>query len=550
MSNNLLNIAMSGINSANTAMSTIGNNISSSKVEGYKRQTAIMSANNGLKTADGYLGTGAHISKIQREYDSLIDKQYNKSLSNLGMSEVFFQQSQQISKLFAESDSDINSQLNQFFKSIATLSGNAGDQTSRLQVLNDGEDLVNRFKFMDNQLTEEERNSNERVTDYADQVSTLASQIAKLNHDIFNAKSANSIEPFDMLNQREIFIHDLSRLVEVKSEEVDGFINLSLSNGMDLVYQDKNIDLVAFNSNSDSSKVIVGVKNDLGVVKELTLAALGSGKIVGELKYRNQVIDSANNQLNQTALIFAESMNQVHKKGFDLNNAAGIDMFTYGQPEIIANSKNSREDHFTVTFDTSKIGDVQASEYTITRKGSDWEINRLSDNTQIHPHILASGNFEFDGLVVTPPTRPISQEGDTYQLITVQNAIPDLKLNIISPDKIAAKANRNNGADNAQNLNEIFNLQQEHRINGKKSFAESLISLSTSVGDKANKASSDYTNKSAITKSLFAKQESISGVNLDEEYLELNTILQYYQANAKVLATANQLFDILINNLK
>lgn len=135
-------------------------------------------------------------------------------------------------------------------------------------------------------------------------------------------------------------------------------------------------------------------------------------------------------------------------------------------------------------------------------------------------------------------------------MITVQNAIPDLKLNIISPDKIAAKANRNNEADNAQNLNEIFNLQQEHRINGKKSFAESLISLSTSVGDKANKASSDYTNKSAITKSLFAKQESISGVNLDEEYLELNTILQYYQANAKVLATANQLFDILINNLK
>nr|WP_314264941.1 flagellar hook-associated protein FlgK [uncultured Moellerella sp.] len=549
MSNNLLNIAMSGINSAQTAMAVIGNNISKSRVDGYNRQNVIMSENNGVMTSGGYIGTGVNVSQKQRNYDSLLDKQFNKALSDVGLSEVYSTQAQKISKLFAESDSDINSQINNFFKSISALSGNAADQTSRLQVLNDAGTLVNQFKFLDNQLTLEKNSSNERMFNYAEEVSSLAEQVAKLNNDIFKAKSTNGIEPFDMLDQRESLVRKISAIVEVKIDERDGFTNLSLSNGMNLVYQEKSNALVVQPSKSDPSKSVVGFKDNRDVVRELGPQALGSGKLEGELKYRREVIDIAHDQLNQTALIFTERMNQIHKNGFDLNNAPGIDFFTYGSPEIMANSGNTQSDHFDVKFDSANITNIQASDYSITRKGNSWEIKRLSDNSTISPQILANGDLRFDGLIVTPPNTPNSAEGDNYRLMTVRNVIDDLKLNIDSADKIAAKSSITNGKNDGSNLTDIVKLQTEKSVNGLKSIAESLIAMGTEVGQKAHKSESQYENKLAIAKSINQNQQSISGVNVDEEYINLTGMTQYYQANAKVLSTATELFDILMRNL-
>ena len=46
---------------------------------------------------------------------------------------------------------------------------------------------------------------------------------------------------------------------------------------------------------------------------------------------------------------------------------------------------------------------------------------------------------------------------------------------------------------------------------------------------------------------LGAQQQSMSGVNLDEEYGELLRFQQYYMANAQVIQTASSLFDALLN---
>ena len=50
-----------------------------------------------------------------------------------------------------------------------------------------------------------------------------------------------------------------------------------------------------------------------------------------------------------------------------------------------------------------------------------------------------------------------------------------------------------------------------------------------------------------VVTQLSNQQQSISGVNLDEEYGNLQRFQQYYLANAQVLQTANAIFDALIN---
>jgi flagellar hook-associated protein 1 FlgK len=62
----------------------------------------------------------------------------------------------------------------------------------------------------------------------------------------------------------------------------------------------------------------------------------------------------------------------------------------------------------------------------------------------------------------------------------------------------------------------------------------------------ASLKTSSETQINVVTQ-LTKQQQSISGVNLDEEYGNLQRYQQYYLANAQVLQTASTLFDALIN---
>lgn len=62
----------------------------------------------------------------------------------------------------------------------------------------------------------------------------------------------------------------------------------------------------------------------------------------------------------------------------------------------------------------------------------------------------------------------------------------------------------------------------------------------------ASLKTSSETKVNVVTQ-LTKQQQSISGVNTDEEYGNLQRYQQYYLANAQVLQTASTLFDALIN---
>lgn len=67
------------------------------------------------------------------------------------------------------------------------------------------------------------------------------------------------------------------------------------------------------------------------------------------------------------------------------------------------------------------------------------------------------------------------------------------------------------------------------------------------VGNQTNSAKVDSTAQGNVVKQLALQQQSVSGVNLDEEYGNLMRFQQYYQANAQVIQTATTLFSALLN---
>ncbi|MDE9558174.1 flagellar hook-associated protein FlgK, partial [Xenorhabdus bovienii] len=61
-----------------------------------------------------------------------------------------------------------------------------------------------------------------------------------------------------------------------------------------------------------------------------------------------------------------------------------------------------------------------------------------------------------------------------------------------------------------------------------------------------NKAEIGFEAQKHIVDQLKTTRQSISGVNMDEEYGELQRLQQYYLANARVMQTATTLFDAIL----
>ena len=58
------------------------------------------------------------------------------------------------------------------------------------------------------------------------------------------------------------------------------------------------------------------------------------------------------------------------------------------------------------------------------------------------------------------------------------------------------------------------------------------------------------TNQQGVLASIEQSKQSVSGVFLDEEMANLVQFQHAYQANAKIIATIDQLLDVVINGLK
>jgi len=66
------------------------------------------------------------------------------------------------------------------------------------------------------------------------------------------------------------------------------------------------------------------------------------------------------------------------------------------------------------------------------------------------------------------------------------------------------------------------------------------------IGNTASNLQSMSQAQSSTLSQIQAQQQSVSGVNLDEEATNLLQYQQLYQANSKVIQTAQSLFDTIL----
>lgn len=548
MSNSLINTAMSGLNAAQVALSTVSNNISNYNVAGYNRQTAILAQNGGLGTMNGFIGNGATVTSVNREYNQFIMTQLRGAQSQAAAQGSYFEKVSQIDNLLADKTNTLATSMEDFFKNLQNVVSNAGDDAARQTVLGKANGLVNQFNNADKYLRDMDAGVNRQLSDSATQINNYSQQIARLNDEIIQLRaSSGGNEPNALLDQRDQLVTELNKVVGVQVTQQDGdAYTVTFANGLTLVQGSTAYQVAAVPSSKDAARLTLGYNRGNGT-SEIPESQIASGSVSGVLKFRSESLDGARNQLGQLALALADSFNQQHRAGFDINGDPGEDFFSFSGGHAVNNAHNTGNAALSVAFtDTSK---VKASDYRMEFDGTNWQVTRLADNVKVPATAGTDANgqptLSFDGLQIG--VSGSAQQNDSFTIKPVSDVAGSLKVAIGDSAKLAAAGTANGGKGDNDNAKKLLDLQTQKVVEGKATLSGAYAGLVSSVGNQTATAKVNSTSQANIVVQLEAQQQSISGVNLDEEYGELLRFQQYYMANAQVIQTAATLFDALLN---
>ncbi|QSW36975.1 flagellar hook-associated protein FlgK [Leclercia pneumoniae] len=543
----LINSAMSGLGAAQAALNTVSNNISSYNVAGYTRQTTVLGASNSTLTGGGWVGNGVYVSGVQREYDAFITNQLRSAENQGSALTTRYQQMSKIDDVLSGNANNLSTTMQDFFTSLQTLVSNAEDPAARQTVLGKADGLVNQFKVNDQYLRDQDKQINTAIGTSVDQINNYAKQIASLNDQISRLTGVGAgASPNNLLDQRDQLVSELNKIVGLEVTVQDGnSYNVSFGNGYTLVQGSTSNELAAVKSHANTNRITVAYVDKVAGNVEIPEKLLTTGSLGGMLSFRTEELDSARNTLNQLALSFANAMNEQHTKGFDSQGKQGGELFKIGKPAIYSNEKNNGDAVITASISATDSKSVQATDYKLEYVGPTWTVTRLSDKTTQTLTPDASGNLSFDGLDINISGNP--EPKDSFIIQPVVDAIMNMDLDISDATKLALASASDSGESDNRNGQALLDLQNSKVVGGTKTFNDAYASLVSTVGSKTATLKTSSTTQNNVATQLSNQQQSISGVNLDEEYGNLQRYQQYYMANAQVLQTASALFDALLS---
>lgn len=544
---NLLYLAQSGLSSAQLSLNVVGNNINNAFTPGYSRQNLILGEAGGRTTGIGYFGYGVKTDGVERAYDGFVSNQMRNVTSDYAALGARYQQFSQIDDMLGDDTSNISVSLSSIFSAMEKMSSDPVNPAARQEVYSQLKAISYQYNTNSNTLDGLEKSTNTQITQSVDDINSCTKQLADINTQINKIYAQTGTLPSDLMDQRDQVLGQLSELVGVKvnENETNGQVEVTMANGMPLVSGDRAYSLESSASPDDPEKTIVSYVDAAGNKMELDESKLNEGQLAGLFKFRNEDLVSARNQLNQLALQMANKFNEVNAAGYDLSGKQGGDLFSIANPVAQANSNNAGDGSLNVSF--TDISQVVAQDYTLTYKGpgqSDWEV-KTADGRTITPTLGDNGELQFDGISISPQGTP--QPGDTFSLNPAEGAAGKLGVAIENGDGIAASSSSDpSDESNNENIKKLIAIKDAKVINNG-TLSEAYASLVSSVGSSMGSLKADMSTTGKSYDAVAQQQQSVSGVDLNEEMINLQMFTQYYQANAQVLKTATDIFDTILS---
>jgi flagellar hook-associated protein 1 FlgK len=398
---NILSTAQTALIAAQAGLATTGHNIANAKTPGYNRQVVLQAAVGGQNEGGGFIGKGTVIVGINRVYNEYVADQLRSINTSKGQLDSHYTEAKRINNLMADPTSGLSPVIQDFFKGVQALSGDASLNPSRQGMLASAESLAGRFQSLNGQLQEMREAVNSQITTSVGSINSYAQQIASLNDAIGKAQSASDgAPPNDLLDQRDYLVGELSKETQVSVIKEGTNYSIFIGNGQPMVVGTKASQLQTVPSPTDSRQLQVGYVAGNGVIT-LPENSLPGGKLGGVFEFRAKTLNTAQNSLGRIALGLADTFNAQHRLGQDQTGAMGGDFFAEARPVVNANINNIGNPVgalASVDATIADIGKLTTSDYSFARDvGGNYTVTRLSDNAKIYSN-AAPPSTPIDGI--------------------------------------------------------------------------------------------------------------------------------------------------------
>jgi flagellar hook-associated protein 1 FlgK len=301
------------------ALEVTTDNIANANTPGYTRKRPVLVEGPPALEGNLVVGTGVRFQGIQSIRDRLIEFRINDETAQQARADSQLAALQQVENQFSSDSSGISADMTAFFNAVSQLSLDPSSASQRQAVLTKAQNVADSFHNSATLLNQVRANLNLSVGESVQQVNALTQKIAELNGKVDQMQKLGQ-EPGGLEDQRVELIKQLSGLIDVNTITTEHGDTLTTGDGTALVVGGQSFSLQL---SADSA----GMQRVMAFGQDIT-ASIKGGKLAGALNVRDQVIPDLQNKIDTLASDFASAINTAHRSGFDLNGAAGGDLFS------------------------------------------------------------------------------------------------------------------------------------------------------------------------------------------------------------------------------
>ena len=579
MASGMLGTAISGLQAFQRSLETTSHNISNVNTEGFSRQRVDLVTSKEQMIGVGFLGTGVSIDNISRSYDQFIINQLRSSTSAFGDVDKYRQLASQVDDIVADPAVGMEPAIKNFFNAVNDATDDPASIPARQVLLSETDILTSRFDTISSRFEQIRKQVNEDMVVMAEQISAFAATIADLNVQIANeqGRANGNQQPNDLLDKRDTVLNQLAELVDVSVVTSNSnMVNVFVGKGQVLVLDTVSNSVTTQPSEFDPTRLDISIKTASGITSTIT-NQINGGELAGTLRFRDEVLDPAQQRLGSVAASMAMEFNAIHEAGFDLDGNAG-ELFFKGQgigtePIPVASKiTNSVGSSLTVMFDNTNISNIDYSDYQLdVTAGPVYTLTRTIDNSSILltntagilTPTLPLPATALPGITISIAPAAGLTDGDSFLIRPTFTAASTIAQNLTDPRKAALATNAavdSSGnpyvitgpmpGDNRNGLALAALENKQGMLGGAASFQDAYGNIVSEVGVLTSSAKVATAAQETLLNNAKSSWANVSGVNLDEEAANLIRFQQAYQAAAQMISVSDTLFNSLLGAVR
>lgn len=539
-----MEIALRGLYSSQRGMATVSHNVDNTNTPGYSRQVVNQKAARPMLMAGrvGMVGMGSDVVSVDRIRDTYLDEKYWGEIQHFGEWYVKHTILLDLQAIYNEpSNSGFSKIISDFYDALQQLSTDPSSHSIRNAVKEKGIAVAKYFNSVAAHFDHLQEDLNNMVYAKVEEINTLADQIQQLNMQIYNFEvmgyTAN-----DLRDQRTYLVDKLAQLVNCDAYEVE--TGYTLPNGMP---EKRFVVAISGKALVDHGSVVhlkcvtreeklnfEDIENLYEVVwEDGNKLKIKSGELKGYLDMRdgNDGLPALNGSGNSPSCkgipYYQRKMNefvQVFARAF---NEGIIDIDGDG----VLNDADGHVDGYT-------LSGAPAGRFFTMLDDEGKPMSSDQFESEVYKYAEAKGvtTSNFDKLVAG------------YGILTARNFSISFEIDSDPVENIAA-SDQAGEIGNNNNLLKLIEMRHNTHMFMEGTGEDFIKTLISTMGVDGQQASIYLGIQEGVVKQIEGRRQSISGVSLNEEMVNLVKYQQVYGAAAKMIQAYSEVLDILINRL-